>query len=227
MSNLILAKSDSYSNTLLTQNTKINSDVNTAKVTNTLKWEIPLQRLANNETCKGINENITVIPNKNWHNSSIVLVSANFLISNGLSTNNVCLCIDEFRHNDCPITTDSDLNIGTWREFGCGCDDCDECVSIDFTNDYLDCSCECQIPSKIATLKQKKLSNIKNKCIRDDCACTSTWNGLENGYCCNSCKKGQKCLVNKHPAPPPIKCDHCGTCVYNIRKHLSRCKVLN
>lgn len=222
MSEQNLSTFDNNSNTILIHNQKIEDENNEI-----FDWKKQLQRLANKESCQNDIKNIAIIPNKKWHNSSIVLISTNILISNGVNIDHKCLCTNDFRHPECPITTDSDLNIGSWREFGCGCDECDECISIEYTNDFLNCDCKCQIPSKIATLKQKELSNIENKCIREDCACTSTWNGLEDEYCCYSCRNGKKCLINKHPKPPPIKCVHCSTCVYNIRKHLSNCEVLN
>lgn len=43
------------------------------------------------------------------------------------------------------------------------------------------------------------------RCVRADCPCTSTWNAMPGEHCGLTCRNGQPCLADFHPAraPPP------------------------
>ena len=92
----------------------------------------------------------------------------------------------------------------------------------------VDPTCKVVIPSKWGTVKEKDLVAKLvpwAPCVREDCACTASYNGMPGEHCCNGCYNGRPYKYNKHSRPPPNQCWHCSEYVWDIQKHLKRCPV--
>ena len=83
------------------------------------------------------------------------------------------------------------------------CDLCDHCGS-----GVHQCGCDvdcaglfCDTDDDDAVSEADSLPPRELRCVRDDCPCSSTYNGMPGKHCCRTCARGTPCAQNYHPVP--------------------------